>query len=1043
MHAAARRSLILASKLPARLVAGRRYPPRTLRSFHSSPSTSLALFPWTGTSQNQDSHAERNEPPQSTAETPAGQEVSEVRDTGDATTESNRDNKDKTVTHGSASRRSIRGRKVEGIFPIVLPAWFLSRNVKLSPEDSAPLTEGMLNISHNVEFPAEHGEDADLAEYAPAGDLAPDLPEDPISQPDNCSISSGPISEQPLYSLSHALLSEITASMSAGFSLSRTTPESFPATKSHLKLHCPVNGGIFFLNKIVEEVASDLKADVIKIDAQDLAEIASDYIREGPDATSNSIWTLGYDVNNLLSRSTEAETDETDEEAEEETTEDDEKDGSRSTPNQFSMTAIPIAVSHDLKNIGDIFKKLRDQRQAGAFFGRSTFENGPRNGGRGNGNGPAVFTQAQGSAVQWNELKLTTMLESLLDANQTKRHNLNVTYNEVKSSQGIPLNNGQQAGQVGSAEGEHQQVSDQANALSSASITTQSSPSQQSTPPLPRTVVLIRDFKELSATLQGGQILEKLLDLVQKRRRECQEIMIVGTTASADLTPEISKAAIDSLQSAGSESSYRTLFVTPDRAGPSGGLFFRDEERHIRDINVRNVLSMVRRLYPTASRNLTAGELLNFASELHSGLENPVENGNSLATWLDGQVLSVDEVHRIVFTAVGGLKNEEQLGSKHIDSAMKLLEDSDEVKAEWADNERQLINPTVVTERTKSSPSDARLKRLRKTCNHHEKVLLRGVVNPESIRATFNDVHAPPETIEALKTLTTLSLTRPDAFRYGVLATDRISGLLLYGPPGTGKTLLAKAVAKESGATVLEISGSDVYDMYVGESEKNVRAIFSLAKKLSPCVVFIDEADAIFASRGSGTNRNSHRELINQFLREWDGMSETTAFIMVATNRPFDLDDAALRRLPRRLLVDLPTEKDREAILGIHLKDEQVDASVSLARLAVDTPLYSGSDLKNLAVAAALACVREENDAKAKHTGDEPFEFPEKRILEQRHFNKAMEEISASVSEDMSTLSAIRKFDEKYGDRRGRRKKMNYGFTPELGNREDSAKVRL
>ena len=707
------------------------------------------------------------------------------------------------------------------------------------------------------------------------------------------------------------------------------------------------------------------------------------------------------------------------------------------------MTAIPIAVSHDVKNIGDIFKKLRDQRQGGAFLARGPFEIGPRNGGRGNGNGPAGFTQAQGSTVQWNDLKLAAMLESLLDANQTKRHNLNVTYNEVKSSQEILLNNGQQADQVGSAEVEHQQVSDQTNALSSASITTQSSPSQQSTPPLPRTVVLIRDFKELSATLQGGQILGKLLDLVQKRRRECQEIMIVGTTASADLTPEISKAAIDSIQSAGSESSYRTLFVTPDRAGPSGGSFFRDEERHIRDINVRNVLSMVRRLHPTASRSLTAGELFDFASELHSGLENPVENGDSLGTWLDGQILSVDEVHRIVFTAVGGLKSEEQLGSKHIVAAMKLLEDSDEVKVEWADNERQLIKPTVVTERAKPSLSDARLKRLRKICNHHEKVLLRGVVNPESIRATFNDVHAPPETIEALKTLTTLSLTRPDAFRYGVLATDRISGLLLYGPPGTGKTLLAKAVAKESGATVLEISGSDVYDMYVGESEKNVRAIFSLAKKLSPCVVFIDEADAIFASRGSGTNRNSHRELINQFLREWDGMSETTAFIMVATNRPFDLDDAALRRLPRRLLVDLPTEKDREAILGIHLKDEQVDASVSLARLAVDTPLYSGSDLKNLAVAAALACVREENDAKAKHTGDEPFEFPEKRILVQRHFNKAMEEISASVSEDMSTLSAIRKFDEKYGDRRGRRKKMNYGFTPELGNREDSAKVRL
>ncbi|KAL8740520.1 MAG: hypothetical protein Q9190_006790, partial [Brigantiaea leucoxantha] len=150
--------------------------------------------------------------------------------------------------------------------------------------------------------------------------------------------------------------------------------------------------------------------------------------------------------------------------------------------------------------------------------------------------------------------------------------------------------------------------------------------------------------------------------------------------------------------------------------------------------------------------------------------------------------------------------------------------------------------------------------------------------------------------------------------------------------------------------------------MYVGEGEKNVKAIFSLAKKLTPCIVFIDEADAILGSRGSSANRTSHRELINQFLREWDGMNELSAFIMVATNRPFDLDEASLRRLPRRMLIDLPTEKDREAILGIHLKDEILDPEISLAELASETPFYSGSDLKNLAVAAALACVREEYD---------------------------------------------------------------------------------
>ena len=151
-------------------------------------------------------------------------------------------------------------------------------------------------------------------------------------------------------------------------------------------------------------------------------------------------------------------------------------------------------------------------------------------------------------------------------------------------------------------------------------------------------------------------------------------------------------------------------------------------------------------------------------------------------------------------------------------------------------------------------------------------------------------------------------------------------------------------------------------------------------------------------------------------------------FMMVASNRPFDLDDAVLRRLPRRLLIDLPVAKDRESILGIHLKDEALDSSVSLTKLAEQTPLYSGSDLKNLSVAAALACVREENDLAAANKDDKEFKLPAKRTLSLRHFEKAMAEISASISEDMSSLTAIRKFDEQFGDRKGRRKKASYGF---------------
>ena len=168
------------------------------------------------------------------------------------------------------------------------------------------------------------------------------------------------------------------------------------------------------------------------------------------------------------------------------------------------------------------------------------------------------------------------------------------------------------------------------------------------------------------------------------------------------------------------------------------------------------------------------------------------------------------------------------------------------------------------------------------------------------------------------------------------------------------------------------------------------------------------------------------------------------AFIMVATNRPMDLDDAVLRRLPRRLLVDLPTESDRLEILKIHLREEQLAEDVNLSDIASKTPFYSGSDLKNLSVAAALSCVREENELAKMHAGQQPYKHAEKRTLTAQHFVKALEEISASISEDMSSLKDIKKFDEQYGDKRGKKRAPNWGFdSAEQANKIlDTVKVR-
>lgn len=555
-------------------------------------------------------------------------------------------------------------------------------------------------------------------------------------------------------------------------------------------------------------------------------------------------------------------------------------------------------------------------------------------------------------------------------------------------------------------------------------------PPGASQPPSRDVIVQVQDYRDIQSTVEGSKFMALLQQAVQDQRTRGSRIMLIGTTAQS-----IKPGPTDMLKTMGdiSDDSFtKTLVVTPSmESSVAGRTFAEDRKKRTLDINIRHLQEML--------RTRLSGQPSAIKDDIFGSRNWPLDPSIVKESGLGERYWLYSQVHWAATLALGCIEAEEPFGFEHIQRGIELMQRTDRIKNGWLQEKAPRSKPRETNNRERLLGS------LRKTCNRYEKKLLNGVVDAKSIRTTFSDVHSTPDTVEALKTLTSLSLIRPEAFTYGVLATDKIPGLLLYGPPGTGKTLLAKAVARESGATVLEVSGSDVYDMYVGEGEKNVKAIFTLAKKLSPCVVFIDEADAIFCSRTGGSHRSSHRELINQFLREWDGMNDLSAFIMVATNRPFDLDDAVLRRLPRRLLVDLPTEQDRLSILKIHLKDENLDPSVDLAELARRTPLYSGSDLKNLSVAAALACVRDENAAAAQYQGEEAYQYPERRTLTWGHFERGMEEISASINEDMSSLTAIKKFDEQYGDRKGRRKKSaGWGFAPpnpeETG--EQGARVR-
>ncbi len=227
-------------------------------------------------------------------------------------------------------------------------------------------------------------------------------------------------------------------------------------------------------------------------------------------------------------------------------------------------------------------------------------------------------------------------------------------------------------------------------------------------------------------------------------------------------------------------------------------------------------------------------------------------------------------------------------------------------------------------------------------------------------KTTFADVAGQVEAKYELEEVVEF-LKRPDHFTKVGARIPR--GVLLVGPPGTGKTLLAKAVAGESGVAFFHTSGSDFVEMFVGMGAARVRDLFEQARKHSPCILFIDELDAVGRTRGGGLGGgNDEREqTLNQILVEMDGFSTTTGVIvMAATNRPDVLDPALLRpgRFDRQVVVDLPDIEEREAILKIHVRKIQLEDDVDLKRLARGSAGTSGADLANLVNEAALFAAR-------------------------------------------------------------------------------------
>ncbi|KAF5753451.1 putative AAA+ ATPase domain, ATPase, AAA-type, core, AAA ATPase, AAA+ lid domain-containing protein [Helianthus annuus] len=242
----------------------------------------------------------------------------------------------------------------------------------------------------------------------------------------------------------------------------------------------------------------------------------------------------------------------------------------------------------------------------------------------------------------------------------------------------------------------------------------------------------------------------------------------------------------------------------------------------------------------------------------------------------------------------------------------------------------------------------------------YEDMIACDVVNPDHIDVEFESIGGLESTKQSLYELAILPLRRPELFANGRLLSPQ-KGVLLFGPPGTGKTMLAKAIAKESGAVFINVRVSNLMSKWFGDAQKLVSAVFSLAYKLQPAIIFIDEVDSFLGQRRSSDNEVL-TNMKTEFMTLWDGFTtdqNARVMVLAATNRPSDLDEAILRRLPMAFEIGKPGKSDRTKILKVTLKGERIDENIDFDYISSLCGGFTGSDIVELCKQAAYFPLKE------------------------------------------------------------------------------------